>query len=272
MLGRGVVERRRNSRAGKSTQNVAPQSSAALPADASLQRVAQLSGKPVGEVRVVTGAGEVISENPPELPCNRRSHTTSEEIRAAVRQLFALGDYADVVVEASETAAETANANKGGTALRLDFLVTRNLFVGVIRIDGLKEPPSEATAYASLRLKVGDPYSEEALNDAVSNLKDALQQDGLYQAEVKADVVADSRESHHMNINFSVVRVAGKSGNDCGAEFHSLYECGAVVAFQIEGGENVRRAEIAARRRSREKLSGEAEFSGRASHAETPIV
>ncbi len=186
------------------TQNVAPQSSAALPADASLQRVAQLSGKPVGEVRVVTGAGEVISENPPGLPVQPAKPYNSEEIRAAVRQLFASGDYADVVVEASETAAETANANKGGTALRLDFLVTRNLFVGVIRIDGLKEPPSEATAYASLRLKVGDPYSEEALNDAVSNLKDALQQDGLYQAEVKADVVADP-PTHHMNINFSVV-------------------------------------------------------------------
>jgi outer membrane protein assembly factor BamA len=168
--------------------------SSALPADATLQQVAQFSGKTIGEVRVVTTSGEVISQNPAGLPVQPAKPYSAEEIRAAVRQLFASGNFADVVVEANES---------GGT-LRLDFVVTRNLFFGVIRIDGLKEPPSDATAYASLRLRVGDAYSEEALNDAISNLKEALQLDGLYQAQVRADVMPDP-PTHNMNINIAVI-------------------------------------------------------------------
>ncbi len=179
---------------GNPAQINSPESISKLPADASIQQIAQLSGKTIGEVRVVTAAGEVISQNPPTLPVQSGKQYNAEEIRAAVRQLFASGDYADVVVEASENAG----------AVRLDFVVTRNLFIGVIRLDGIKEPPNDATAYASLRLRIGDPYSEEALNDAVSNLKEALQLDGLYQAEVKADVMPDP-PTHHMNINISVV-------------------------------------------------------------------
>ena len=71
-----------------------------------------------------------------------------------------MGDYSDIRVSA---APET-----GG--LRVDFVVQRNFFNNVIRIEGLKEPPTEPAALASLRLTLGEPFRESAVREAVDRL------------------------------------------------------------------------------------------------------
>ena len=59
-----------------------------------------------------------------------------------------------------------------------------NYFNNVIRIVGLKEPPTEPAALASLRLVLGEPFRESAVREAADRLESALHDDGLYQAKI----------------------------------------------------------------------------------------
>ena len=68
---------------------------------------------------------------------------------------------------------------------RVDFIVQRNFYNNVVRVEGLKEPPSEAAALAALRLSLGEPFRESTLREAIGRLKDTLRNEGLYQADVK---------------------------------------------------------------------------------------
>lgn len=172
------------------TQTTAP----ATPQDATAQQVAQFLGKPIGEIRVVTDKGDVVSGRAATLPIQPGAAYASDDVRTAIRQLYATGDYANVVAEASEASGK----------VQLDFVVTRTLYFGVIRIDGIKEPPTDSTAFASMRLRVGDPFSQSALDTAIENLKEALHLDGLYNAVVKVDTLPDP-PTNHMNISVHVV-------------------------------------------------------------------
>ena len=68
--------------------------------------------------------------------------------------------------------------------MRVDFIVRRNFFNNVVRIEGLKEPPSEPAALASLRLELGEPFRESSLREAVDASQGSLRDDGLYQAKI----------------------------------------------------------------------------------------
>ena len=67
----------------------------------------------------------------------------------------------------------------------MDFVVERNYYNNVVRVEGLKEPPSEAAALAAMRLSLGEPFRESSLREAIDRLKDTLRSEGLYQADVR---------------------------------------------------------------------------------------
>ncbi|MGA9246986.1 MAG: POTRA domain-containing protein, partial [Candidatus Acidiferrales bacterium] len=67
----------------------------------------------------------------------------------------------------------------------MDFVGQRNFYNNVIRVQGLKDPPSEAAALASMRLGLGEPFRESSLQEAIDRLKDTLRNEGLYQADVR---------------------------------------------------------------------------------------
>ena len=76
-------------------------------------------------------------------------------------------------------------AASSAQGLRVDFIVQRNFYNNVVRVEGLKEPPSEAAALAALRFSLGEPFSREHLREAIGRLQDTLRDEGLYQAGVK---------------------------------------------------------------------------------------
>ena len=43
----------------------------------------------------------------------------------------------------------------------MEFVVQRNFYNNVVRVEGLKEPPTEAAALASMRLTLGEPFPRE---------------------------------------------------------------------------------------------------------------
>lgn len=154
---------------------------------------AQLEGKPVAAVRVVDEAGHEIPEKLPSLVLKTGEAFHIDAERETLRQLNQTGLFADIRAEAT-TAAE---------GLDVSFVVKRNYYDNVARVDGLKEPPNEATALAALRLPLGEPFQTSALNDGLARLGETLREDGFYEAKWKYQLTPhdDTRE---MDIHIEV--------------------------------------------------------------------
>ena len=120
------------------------------------QQISQLEWQNVVEVRVISDSGEVMTKDIPELPVAGGHPYDSDAVRRALRKLYATGDFADLRAEVTNVA--------GG--LRVDFVAQRNYFVGVVRVVGLVEPPSDSAAFSALRLVVGTEFRENELGEA----------------------------------------------------------------------------------------------------------
>jgi outer membrane protein insertion porin family len=180
--------------AGVRAQSVKAESAASQAAPTiDAQQVSQLEGQNVVEVRVVGESGEVLVKDIPELPLLAGHPYDSEVVRTSLRKLYATGDYSDL-------RAEVANVTGG---IRVDFVAQQNFFIGVIRIEGLIDPPSDSAAYSALRLTVGTQFRESDLTDAVAGLEEALALEGFYQAKVTAERAPDA-STRRMNLTFRV--------------------------------------------------------------------
>ena len=133
----------------------------------------------VAEVRLVGEDGRDLGPLPANLPVQAGQALERKTIAESLRTLYRTGDYSDL--KAVVTAVE------GG--VRLDFVARENLFFNEVKIDGLTPPPSDASAAAAMQIALGQTYRRGALDEALARLKDALREDGLYQAEVFAETV-----------------------------------------------------------------------------------
>jgi outer membrane protein insertion porin family len=138
----------------------------------------QFEGRRVAEIRVVDESGKIVPEVTPPLPLQVGKPFDFAAERESLRKLYFTGDYADIRVTAAPVA--------GG--LRVDFIVRRNYYNNIVRIEGLKEPPSEPAAIAALRLGLGEPFRESALREAIDRLQETLRADGLYLAKINWDL------------------------------------------------------------------------------------
>ncbi len=131
-----------------------------------------------------------------------------EAERTSLKLLYATGRYAQIRTDATPVA----------DGLRIDFVVEKNLFNNVLRIEGLKEPPTEASALAALRMPLGEPFREAVLAEGMTRLSDSLRDEGLYTAHVGYSL-APIKETQQMDVN--VADFAGTTGanrNDHGGE------------------------------------------------------
>ena len=152
-------------------------------------QVAALQGRPVTEIRVLDENGMPVTTHLPSLSLAAGQPFDIEAERLSLKQLYRTGDFSDVRTEAISSPA----------GLRIDFIVTRNYFNNLVLLDGLKEPPSEALALASLRLGLGETFRESALREAIGRLQSTLTEDGLYQAKISS-VPAPFPATRQMNI------------------------------------------------------------------------
>ena len=139
---------------------------------------AQIEGQNVAEIRIVDDTGKPVPGPATPLPLEIGKPFDFGMERESLRVLYRTGDFADIRV----TAAPAAPATNG---VRVEFTVQRNFYNNVIRVEGLKEPPTEAAALASMRLTLGEPFRESSLREAIDRLKDTLSSEGLYEADVK---------------------------------------------------------------------------------------
>jgi outer membrane protein insertion porin family len=79
-------------------------------------------------------------------------------------------------------------AEPAADGVRVEFVVRRNFYNNVVRIEGLKEPPTEPAAIAAMRMGLGEPFRESALREAIDRLQDVLSTEGLFLAKVTWDL------------------------------------------------------------------------------------
>ena len=142
------------------------------------QTPAPLNTQRITAVRVVSEEGAVLEENPADLAGLMGQPPDPQIIRASLRALYRTGRYADLRAETSPAA--------GG--VRLDFVVRENFFINLVRIKGLREPPTEGQALVSLGLNPGEIFRQEGLDAALERLRETLREDGLYQANVSSEL------------------------------------------------------------------------------------
>ena len=154
---------------------------------------ANIQGKTVADIRVVNESGSPVTRKIPPLELKAGMPFDFVAERASLRTLYRMGDFASIRVVSAEEA--------GG--LRVDFIVERNFYNNVIRVDGIKPPPSESAALAALRLSLGQPFRESAVREAVSRLQNSLRDDGLYEAKITWTLEPHTG-TREMNVTFTV--------------------------------------------------------------------
>ena len=147
---------------------------------------APVEGQRVAEVRVVYETGATAAQPVPPLPLAVGKPFDFADERESLRTLYRMGDYSDIRVAATP----------GPSGLRVDFVVQQNYYNNVIRIDGLKSPPSAPAALASLRMALGEPFRESSLEEGIGRLEDVLHDEGLYLAKItwSLEPHSDTRE------------------------------------------------------------------------------
>ena len=150
-------------------------------------------GLRVAQIRVLDESGKGVPEETPQLPLVEGKPFDFAAERNSLRELYRTGNYADIHV------AVATEAN----GLRVDFVVRRNYYNNVIRVEGLKEPPTEPAALAAMHLGLGEPFRESSLQDAVERLEETLHEDGLYQAKVTFSLTPHE-DTRQMDITFTV--------------------------------------------------------------------
>ncbi len=131
-------------------------------------------GRRITDIRIVDEHGANVTVKSLALKVAVGKPFDFGEERESLRTLYRTGDFADIRVAASPE----------GDGVRVDFIVRRNFYNNVVRIDGLKEPPTDPAALAALRLNLGEPFRESALREAINRLQDLLRTDGLYLAKI----------------------------------------------------------------------------------------
>ena len=110
-----------------------------------------MEGRPVTEIHVVDDTGRDVVNALPQLALQAGKPFDFVLERESLRVLYHLGDYSDIRV--------TAYVDASG--VRVNFVVQLNYYNNVVRIEGLKEPPTDSAALAAMRLEPGRAVSPE---------------------------------------------------------------------------------------------------------------
>src|ERR1700677_4741464 len=95
-----------------------------------------IEGQPVAAITIIDATGRELKTGTPLLPLELNKPFDYSAERESIRALYHTGDFADIQVRADPLP----------DGLHVRFVVTRNFYNNVVRVDGLKPPPSEAAA------------------------------------------------------------------------------------------------------------------------------
>ena len=143
----------------------------------------------VREIRIVEDNGNVLVTNPHGIAVKIGEPLNRDEVASSIRTLYQTGDYADLKAVATPVT----------DGIRLDFVARENIFINQVVIEGLKPPPTEASASGAMQLALGQTYRAGDLEEAAGRLTATLRDDGLYQAKVTVEQ-RPHPETHQLDV------------------------------------------------------------------------
>lgn len=120
---------------------------------------------------------------------------TRDNLRDAIKALFATGRFSDIQAE----------VNRAATAgIRLRFITLANYFVGIVTVEGVTLNPSPNQLVSASRLQLGELYTKEKLEAALTGIQRILGENGFHQAKISDSEQRDEQQ-HQVNLTFNVV-------------------------------------------------------------------
>lgn len=119
---------------------------------------------------------------------------TRDNLRDAIKALFATGRFADIQAEVNRT--ETAG-------IRIRFLTVANYFVGIITVEGVNVNPSANQLASATRLQLGELYTPEKLDTAKAGMARVLVENGFHQSTIGSTEQRDEAQ-HQVNLTFRI--------------------------------------------------------------------
>ena len=111
---------------------------------APLAPAADQAAPPVTEFRVVTSDGQVLRVAGDPISIEIGKPLDPAQVASSLKALYRLGNFSDI----------RAVSQRIASGVRIDFIVQENLFFNQVILQGLKPPPSEASAAAAM----GQPH------------------------------------------------------------------------------------------------------------------
>jgi len=119
---------------------------------------------------------------------------TRDNLHDAMKALFATGRFSDIQAEADRTVT---------AGVRLRFLTVANYFVGMVAVEGVTTNPSANQLNSSTRLQLGELYTQEKVDHAISGMQRVMEENGFLQSKVTISEQRDDQQ-HQVNMTFHV--------------------------------------------------------------------
>jgi outer membrane protein insertion porin family len=128
------------------------------------------------------------------LPLKRGEPLRMSVVRASVERLFATGRYRDIQVD--------AEPYTGGVIVK--FITTNSWFIGNVSVSGnVNDPPNRSQLSNASRLELGQQYTDNDLNTAVTGQRRLLEGNGLYLSTIHPFFDYDTAHQQ-VNIRFEI--------------------------------------------------------------------
>jgi outer membrane protein insertion porin family len=105
-------------------------------------------------------------------------------IRDSIRTLYGTGRFSDIQAEVTPQ----------GDGVSLSFVTTPNYFVGAVDVEGAPSRPNANQIVNASKLQLGELYNREKLNRALENVRQLMQENGFYRAQVTAESTANASD------------------------------------------------------------------------------
>jgi outer membrane protein assembly complex protein YaeT len=153
---------------------------------------AQISLPVIAEVRMTIDDQPASSEMLNLIPIEEGEVFSLKEITKSIKQIYKTGLFSDVRV-----------LQDGTQMIQLTFLLTKKLYTRKITIIGKSEIPQSKLMDNLYAIRENGPFSEDNLDNAVEEIKNALSEQGFFQAEVEA-VTEKNLETSQVDVSFIV--------------------------------------------------------------------
>lgn len=168
-------------------------------------------GRDVVRIRLECDASLTLEDFPGRVAQSVNEPLDRGKVQKSLKDLFASGRFRDLRADVAPL----------GAGVELVFVARAAYFVGIVRVEGVKEPLDPGMLQTASGLRLGEKFDEQDLENARARLISVLKENAYYGASVRYQVTPDPR-TQAAEILFSVT--PGDPARLHAIEFHGDLE------------------------------------------------